>query len=106
MSIFSCGQVRAHLVRSDVTPSQGWGHLLTGLSGVRSQAMPAIVTAWSDDRSRDDEQSHNARQTSAHLCISEDERTAHGPLSLALREETGCVLTKCTSPPVGTGETC
>ena len=51
--------------------------------------MPTIVTARSDDRSRDDEQSHNARQTSAHLCISEDERTAHRALSLAVREETG-----------------
>ena len=80
VSIFSCGQVRTPLVRGDVTPSQGQGHLLTGCSG---------VTARSDDRSRDHELSHNAKQTSAHLCISEDERTANRALSLALREETG-----------------
>ena len=94
--------------------------------------MPAIGTARSDDRSRDDdEQSRNARQTSAHLCTSEDERTAHRATSSALLggdrslEQVDLlrsrsislvrlhVLTgshapgpKCTSPPMGTGDTC
>ena len=56
VSIFSCGQVRARLARGGVTASQGWGHQLTGPTGFRFQATPAIVTVRSDDRSRDDEQ--------------------------------------------------